>query len=89
MSICIGIDLGTTNSCVAVMEGGKPKVLENSEGNPTTPSYVAFVGGEIKKGAAAKRGAVNNPEETVFAFKRYVGHKLADKVVQDSRVPTT
>jgi molecular chaperone DnaK len=69
------------------MEGGKPKVLENSEGNPTTPSYVAFVGGEIKKGAAAKRGAVNNPEETVFAFKRYVGHKLADKVVQDSRVP--
>ncbi|MDA9832183.1 molecular chaperone DnaK [Gammaproteobacteria bacterium] len=89
MSTCIGIDLGTTNSCVAVMEGGKPKVLENSEGNATTPSYVAFMNGEIKKGSTAKRGAVNNPENTVFAFKRYVGHKLSDKVVQNSKVPYT
>jgi molecular chaperone DnaK len=68
MSKVIGIDLGTTNSCVAVMEGDKPKVLENAEGSRTTPSMVAFGGdGEVLVGQAAKRQAVTNPQNTLFA----------------------
>ncbi len=83
MASIIGIDLGTTNSCVAVMEGGKPKVLENSEGDRTTPSVVAFTeDGEVLVGQSAKRQAVTNPHNTVFASKRLVGRKFDEKVVQ-------
>ena len=83
MASIIGIDLGTTNSCVAVMEGGKPKVLENSEGDRTTPSVVAFTeDGETLVGQSAKRQAVTNPHNTVFASKRLVGRKFDEKVVQ-------
>ena len=72
----IGIDLGTTNSCFAVMEGGEPKVLENSEGARTTPSMVAFTDTERLVGAAAKRQAVTNPENTLFAIKRLIGRRF-------------
>ena len=83
MGSIIGIDLGTTNSCVAVMEGGKAKVIENSEGDRTTPSVVAFVDeGEILVGQSAKRQAVTNPSNTVFASKRLVGRKFDEEVVQ-------
>ncbi len=83
MASIIGIDLGTTNSCVAVMDGGKPKVLENSEGDRTTPSVVAFTeDGEALVGQSAKRQAVTNPHNTVFASKRLVGRKFDEKVVQ-------
>jgi len=83
MATIIGIDLGTTNSCVAVMDGGKPKVLENSEGDRTTPSVVAFTeDGEVLVGQSAKRQAVTNPHNTVFASKRLVGRKFDEKVVQ-------
>ena len=82
MSVCIGIDLGTTNSCVAVMEGGSPKVIENAEGHRTTPSVVAYLEDEIKVGITAKRGAVTNPENTLFAIKRLIGRKFSDAVVQ-------
>ena len=83
MGKIIGIDLGTTNSCVAVMEGGKPKVIENSEGDRTTPSIVAYVeGGEILVGQSAKRQAVTNPQNTVFAVKRLIGRQFKDDVVQ-------
>jgi molecular chaperone DnaK len=83
MASIIGIDLGTTNSCVAVMDGGKPKVLENSEGDRTTPSVVAFTeDGEVLVGQSAKRQAVTNPHNTVFASKRLVGRKFDEKVVQ-------
>ena len=76
MASIIGIDLGTTNSCVAVMEGGKPKVIENSEGDRTTPSVVAFSDdGEVLVGQSAKRQAVTNPHNTIFASKRLVGRK--------------
>ena len=79
----IGIDLGTTNSCVAVMESGKPKVIENSEGDRTTPSIVAFTGdGEIIVGQSAKRQAVTNPKNTLFAIKRLIGRRFDDEVVQ-------
>ena len=79
----IGIDLGTTNSCVAVMEGGKAKVIENSEGDRTTPSVVAFAeDGEVLVGQSAKRQAVTNPTNTVFASKRLVGRKFDEEVVQ-------
>ena len=84
MSINIGIDLGTTFSCVAVVEGGKPKVIETMKVKPPHP--MCFVDGEIKK-EVAKRGAVNHPEDTVFAFKRLVGHKNSDEVVQNLNVP--
>jgi len=83
MSKVIGIDLGTTNSCVAVMEGGKPKVIENSEGDRTTPSIVAFTkDGEVLVGQSAKRQAVTNPANTLFAVKRLIGRKFKDEVVQ-------
>src|ERR1700681_394108 len=83
MAKIIGIDLGTTNSCVAVMEGGKPKVIENSEGARTTPSVVAYTdSGEILVGAPAKRQAVTNAKNTVFAVKRLIGRKFDEKEVQ-------
>lgn len=83
MGKIIGIDLGTTNSCVAVMEGGKPRVIENSEGDRTTPSVVAFSdSGEELVGASAKRQAVTNPENTLFAIKRLIGRKFKDAEVQ-------
>ncbi|KAI9176130.1 Hsp70 ATPase ssc1 [Blastocladiella emersonii ATCC 22665] len=80
----IGIDLGTTNSCVAVMEGKEPRVIENAEGTRTTPSVVAFAkDGELLVGNAAKRQAVVNPANTLFAIKRLIGRKYTDKIVQD------
>ncbi len=83
MSRVIGIDLGTTNSCVAIMEGGKPKVIENSEGDRTTPSIVAFTkDDEVLVGQSAKRQAVTNPHNTLFAVKRLIGRKFADDVVK-------
>ena len=83
MGKVIGIDLGTTNSCVAVMDGGKPKVIENSEGDRTTPSIVAFTkDGEVLVGQTAKRQAVTNPSNTLFAVKRLIGRRFQDDVVQ-------
>ena len=83
MAKVIGIDLGTTNSCVAIMEGGKPKVIENSEGDRTTPSIVAFTkDDEVLVGQSAKRQAVTNPQNTLYAVKRLIGRKFADEVVQ-------
>src|SRR5262249_54345134 len=83
MAKTIGIDLGTTNSCVAVMEGGKAKVIENSEGARTTPSVVAYTDdGEILVGAPAKRQAVTNAKNTVYAVKRLIGRKFDDSEVQ-------
>lgn len=83
MAKIIGIDLGTTNSCVAVMEGGSPKVIENSEGLRTTPSIVAYTDdGEVLVGAAAKRQSVTNPKNTLFAIKRLIGRRFEDSVVQ-------
>ncbi|HEV2614908.1 MAG TPA: molecular chaperone DnaK [Gammaproteobacteria bacterium] len=83
MANMIGIDLGTTNSCVAIMEGGKVKVIENSEGARTTPSIVAYSDdGEVLVGQSAKRQAVTNPKRTLFAVKRLIGRKFKDDVVQ-------
>jgi len=83
MAKIIGIDLGTTNSCVAVMEGGSSRVIENAEGDRTTPSTVAFTeDGEVLVGAAAKRQAVTNPENTLHAIKRLIGRKFEEDVVQ-------
>jgi len=83
MAKVIGIDLGTTNSCVAIMEGGKPRVIENSEGDRTTPSIVAFTkDNEVLVGQPAKRQAVTNPQNTLFAIKRLIGRKFDDDVVQ-------
>ncbi len=83
MGKIIGIDLGTTNSCVSVMEGGKPKVIENAEGDRTTPSVVGYTEeGEILVGQSAKRQAVTNPHNTIFAVKRLIGRKFKDDVVQ-------
>ncbi len=83
MAKIIGIDLGTTNSCVAIMEGGKPKVIENSEGDRTTPSIVAFTkDAEVLVGQSAKRQAVTNPQNTLAAVKRLIGRKFTDEVVQ-------
>ena len=83
MGKIIGIDLGTTNSCVAVLEGGKPKVIENSEGSRTTPSVVAFTDDEeVLVGQSAKRQAVTNPSNTLFAVKRLIGRRFDEKVVQ-------
>jgi len=83
MGRIIGIDLGTTNSCVAVMEGGDPVVIANQEGNRTTPSIVAFAeSGERLVGQVAKRQAVTNSENTVYAVKRLIGRKYNSKEVQ-------
>jgi molecular chaperone DnaK len=83
MGKIIGIDLGTTNSCVAVMDGDKPRVIENSEGDRTTPSIVGYTGeGEILVGQSAKRQAVTNPRNTLFAIKRLIGRRFKDDVVQ-------
>ena len=83
MAKIIGIDLGTTNSCVAVMEGGKPRVIENAEGGRTTPSIIAYQDdGEILTGAPAKRQAVTNPKNTLFAVKRLIGRRFDEKEVQ-------
>ena len=83
MGKIIGIDLGTTNSCVAVLDGKDPRVIENSEGDRTTPSVIAYAdGGEILVGQSAKRQAVTNPENTLFAVKRLIGRNFGDEVVQ-------
>jgi molecular chaperone DnaK len=83
MAKIIGIDLGTTNSCVAIMEGGKPKVIENSEGARTTPSIIAYAeDGEILAGAPAKRQSVTNPKNTLYAVKRLIGRRFEEKEVQ-------
>ncbi|MBQ2796308.1 MAG: Hsp70 family protein, partial [Tidjanibacter sp.] len=88
MAKIIGIDLGTTNSCVAVMEGNEPVVIPNSEGHRTTPSIVAFTeGGERKVGDPAKRQAITNPKNTIFSIKRFMGENM-DQVQKDvARVP--
>lgn len=87
MGKIIGIDLGTTNSCVAVMDGKEARVLENSEGGRTTPSIVAYTeSGEILVGQAAKRQAVTNATNTLYAIKRLIGRKFDEKVVQDDIV---
>ncbi|PIV52002.1 molecular chaperone DnaK, partial [Candidatus Falkowbacteria bacterium CG02_land_8_20_14_3_00_36_14] len=83
MSKILGIDLGTTNSAMAIIEGGQPKILENAEGNRTTPSIVAISkNGERLVGQTAKRQAVTNPENTIFEVKRLIGRKFSDKEVQ-------
>ena len=82
MGKIIGIDLGTTNSCVAVLEGGKPRVIENAEGDRTTPSIIAYTDDEILVGQPAKRQSVTNPDNTLFAVKRLIGRKFSDDVVQ-------
>ncbi|MCF2948012.1 molecular chaperone DnaK [Paraglaciecola aquimarina] len=82
MTKIIGIDLGTTNSCVAVMEGGKAKIIENAEGNRTTPSIVAYANNETLVGQPAKRQAITNANNTLFAIKRLIGRKFDDKEVQ-------
>jgi molecular chaperone DnaK len=82
MSKIIGIDLGTTNSCVAIIEAGNPRVIENSEGARTTPSIVAYTDNEILVGAPAKRQAITNPKNTVYAAKRLIGRKFKEKAVQ-------
>lgn len=88
MSKIIGIDLGTTNSCVAVMEGSEPTVIPNAEGKRTTPSVIAFVeGGEIKVGDPAKRQAVTNPTKTVASIKRFMGNKFSESEREAGRVP--
>src|ERR671912_74779 len=88
MGTTIGIDLGTTNSCMAVLEGGEPTVIENAEGARTTPSVVAFTdGGERLVGAPAKRQAVTNPENTVFSIKRFMGRKEAEVKEEEKIVP--
>ncbi len=88
MSKIIGIDLGTTNSCVSVMEGNEPVVIPNAEGKRTTPSVIAFVeGGEIKVGDPAKRQAVTNPEKTVYSIKRFMGNKYSESKNEAERVP--
>ena len=88
MSKIIGIDLGTTNSCVSVMEGSEPVVIPNAEGKRTTPSIVAFVeGGEIKVGDSAKRQAVTNPEKTIYSIKRFMGTKFNNDANEIGRVP--
>jgi len=82
MAKVIGIDLGTTNSCVAIVENGTPKVIENAEGDRTTPSIVAYTDNEVLVGQPAKRQAVTNPEKTIFAIKRLIGRKYDEEAVQ-------
>ena len=88
MAKILGIDLGTTNSCMAVMDGSEATVLENSEGARTTPSIVAFTkSGERLVGQAAKRQAVTNPKNTIFSAKRYIGRKFTELTDSDKNVP--
>src|ERR1700744_5808781 len=88
MAKTIGIDLGTTNSCMAVLEGGEPTVIENAEGGRTTPSVVAFAAsGERLVGTVAKRQAVTNPQNTIFSIKRFMGRKEAEVREEESIVP--
>src|SRR3954467_9416182 len=83
MGRVIGIDLGTTNSCVAVLEGGEPVVIHNQEGGRTTPSMVSWnADGEVVVGAASKRQMVTNPQRTVFGVKRLIGRKATDQDIQ-------
>ena len=83
MGKIIGIDLGTTNSCIAVMENGKPKVIENAEGTRTTPSIIAYMeDGEVMIGAPAKRQAVTNPTNTLYGVKRLIGRRFEEPMVQ-------
>ena len=86
MGRIIGIDLGTTNSCVAVMDGGEVKVLENAEGGRTTPSIIAYTeDGDVLVGAQAKRQAVTNPANTLFAVKRLIGRRFKDAEVMKAK----
>ena len=88
MGKTIGIDLGTTNSCMAVLEGGEPTVIENAEGGRTTPSVVAFTAsGERLVGTVAKRQQVTNPTNTIFSIKRFMGRKEAEVRDEESIVP--
>ena len=87
MSKIIGIDLGTTNSCVSVIEGGEPTVIPNAEGNRTTPSVVAFKGSEVLVGVSAKRQAVTNPKNTIFSAKRFIGHRYNEVEKEAKNVP--
>src|SRR5207249_6911048 len=88
MAKVLGIDLGTTNSCMAIMEGGEPVVLENSEGARTTPSVVAFTKtGERLVGQAAKRQAITNSQNTIFSVKRFMGRKFDEVHEEEHRVP--
>ena len=87
MSKIIGIDLGTTNSCVSVMEGNEPVVITNAEGKRTTPSIIAFIdGGERKVGEPAKRQAITNPQKTIFSIKRFMGSSFDE--VKTEKVET-
>ena len=89
MSKIIGIDLGTTNSCVAVMEGNEPVVIANSEGKRTTPSVVAFIdNGERKVGDPAKRQAITNPTKTISSIKRFMGNQFNEVTSEIARVPS-
>ena len=88
MAKIIGIDLGTTNSCLAIMEGDQAKVIENSEGGRTTPSIVAYTDGETLVGQSAKRQSVTNPENTLYAIKRLIGRKFDDEVVTKDKEMT-
>ena len=88
MSKILGIDLGTTNSCMSVMEGGQPAVLENAEGGRTTPSVVAFSkDGERLVGQAAKRQAITNPKNTIFSAKRLIGRKFDELGEDEKKTP--
>ncbi len=88
MSKIIGIDLGTTNSCVSVMEGNEPVVIPNSEGGRTTPSVVAFAkNGERLVGQPAKRQAITNPQNTIFSIKRFMGRKINEVTSEMGEVP--
>ena len=89
MGAVIGIDLGTTNSCIAIMDGSQPKVVENTEGARTTPSIVAFANDEKLVGQPAKRQAVTNAQDTIFASKRLIGRSFEDETVKKDigRVP--
>ena len=87
MGKTIGIDLGTTNSCMAVLEGGEPNVIANAEGSRTTPSVVAFAkNGEVLVGQPAKRQAVTNPANTIYAAKRLIGRRYDEEVVKRDKV---
>ena len=86
MAKAIGIDLGTTNSCVSIMEGSKAKVIENAEGARTTPSIVAFTdSGEVLVGQPAKRQSITNPENTIFAIKRLIGRRYEDPITRKDK----